>query len=313
MQAMQALYKSAGGAGIVLPFHERSSIILPMNKLSLAKRTQIVSCLVEGNSIRATCRMTGAAKGTVLRLLRDLGMKCELFQEITLRELTCKRVQADEIWSFCYAKQRNVPDAKKGRFGYGDVWTWVGMCADTKLAIGWRVGSRDADTALVFMDMIAGRLRYPVQLTTDGHAAYLDAVDTAFGGEIDYAQLIKHYGQTPEGARRYSPAECTGCTKQEVSGTPDPRHISTSYIERQNLTMRMHMRRFTRLTNAFSKKVSNLMDAVSLHFMFYNFARGHQSLGGKTPAMAAGVADHKWSIAEIVALLDWSAFDAESD
>lgn len=285
-----------------------------MNKLSTARRSHIVACLVEGNSIRATCRMTGAAKGTVLKLLGDLGKKCELFQEVTLRELTCRRVQADEIWSFCYSKQRNIPAEKKGRFGYGDVWTWVGMCADTKLAIGWRVGDRSADTALVFMEMLAERLRYPVQLTTDGNVTYLDAVDTAFGGEIDYAMLIKHYGPSPEDERRYSPPVCTGCTKKKVSGDPDYRHVSTSFVERQNLTMRMSMRRMTRLTNAFSKKVWNLMDAVSLHFMYYNFARGHQTLGGKTPAMAAGVADHKWSIDEIVALLDWDAFgDQESN
>ncbi len=275
-----------------------------MNKLSTAKRAAVVRCLVEGNSIRATVRMTGAAKNTVVKLLVELGEACSKYQDEQLRDLYSERIQADEIWSFCYAKAKNVPDEHRGEFGYGDVWTFVGIDADTKLVPAWLVGPRDAGTATEFMQGLAGRLRNRVQLTTDGHTMYLDAVEDAFGAEVDYAMLQKHYGVPPEAEKRYSPAECIGVSLDVRQGCPNPHHISTSYVERQNLTMRMSMRRFTRLTNAFSKKVENLAAAVSLHFIHYNFCRKHQSLSGQTPAMAAGVADHVWSVEEVVALLD---------
>jgi IS1 family transposase len=273
-----------------------------MNKLSTAKRVQIISALVEGNSIRATCRMTGAAKGTVLKLLKDIGRACEFFSNDALVGLPCKRLQCDEIWTFCHAKQRNVPAEKVGILGYGDVWTWTAICADTKLAVGWLVGRRDEETATQFMSDVASRLANRVQLTTDGHHAYLSAVDTAFGGEVDFAQLIKIYTSDRASEARYSPPKCSGARRQAVSGTPDGAHISMSFVERQNLTMRMGCRRFTRLTNAFSKNVYNLMDAVALHFTYYNFCRVHQTLK-QTPAMAAGVADHVWSLRELVGLL----------
>jgi IS1 family transposase len=274
-----------------------------MNKLPLSKRTQIVAALVEGNSIRSTCRMTGAAKGTVLKLLVDLGHACEIFQRTALVELNCRRIQCDEIWSFCYSKQKNVPEEMKGTEGVGDVWTWTAIDADTKLILSWLVGGRDAGYASEFMEDVAQRLTNRVQLTTDGHKSYLDAVADAFGCYIDYAMLIKQYGKAPEGEVRYSPAACTGIKKVRVSGQPDPEHVSTSYVERQNLTMRMSMRRFTRLTNAFSKKLENHAAAIAPHFMHYNFARVHQTLR-VTPAMEAGISDHPWSLEEIVSLLD---------
>lgn len=272
-----------------------------MNVLSKQKRVQIVSALVEGNSVRATCRMTGVAKGTVLKLLADLGCACREYQDERLRNLSARRVQCDEIWSFCYAKAKNVPDELKGP-GVGDVWTWTAIDADTKLCIAWLVGGRDAGYAIDFISDLRSRLANRVQLTTDGHAAYLSAVDYSFAQDVDYAMLVKVYGRPPEAEVRYSPAECIGCETRVVSGNPDPKHISTSYVERQNLTMRMSMRRFTRLTNAFSKKIENHSHAISLHFMYYNFGRVHSSLR-VTPAMEAGVADHVWSIEEIVDLL----------
>ncbi len=273
-----------------------------MNKMSVKRRTQVIACLVEGNSVRATCRMTGTAKGTVLKLLADLGQACREYQDRVLRELPCKRVQCDEIWSFCYAKGKNVPEDLRGQFGYGDVWTWTAICADTKLVPSWCIGSRDAGTAYVFIHDLASRLGERVQLTTDGHKAYLAAIEDAFGADVDYAMLVKLYGGDPRDEARYSPAACLGCRRDSISGDPDPAHVSTSYAERQNLTMRMSMRRFTRLTNAFSKKVENLEHAVSLHFMHYNFARVHQTLR-VTPAMEAGITDHVWSLEEIVGLL----------
>lgn len=273
-----------------------------MNKLSIQKRAQIISCLVEGVSIRATVRMTGAAKNTVTKLLIDLGNACWEYQDKALRNLSCKRVQVDEIWSFVYAKQRNVPDDLKGQFGYGDVWTWVAICADTKLVPSWFVGSRNAECAQAFIDDLALRLSNRIQLTSDGHKSYLDAVDMGFGGKVDYSQLVKLYGQAPDAEKRYSPPKCVGAEKHPIIGNPDPKHISTSYSERQNLTMRMHMRRFTRLTNAFSKKVENLAAAISLYYMWYNFARIHMTLR-VTPAMEAGVSDHVWSLEEIAGLL----------
>lgn len=279
--------------------------MVSMNRLSNEKRAQVIACLVEGNSIRATVRMTGVAKNTVAKLLVDMGLVCSVFQDRTLRNLPCERVEADEIWSFCYAKERNVPDEKRGEFGYGDVWTWVGMDADTKLVVSYRVGTRGLGEAREFMKDLASRLSRRVQLTTDGHRPYLSAVEDAFEGEIDYAQLVKIYG-TSEPLRagaRYSPGVCLGSQIQPISGSPDLAKISTSYIERQNLTMRMSMRRFTRLTNAFSKKVENLAAAVSLHFAYYNFCRVHKSLS-TTPAVAAGVTDHVWTLNELIGLLE---------
>ncbi|HVN75136.1 MAG TPA: IS1 family transposase [Thermoanaerobaculaceae bacterium] len=275
-----------------------------MNKLSTAKRVRVVAALVEGNSILATVRMTGAAKNTVVKLLAELGEACTRYQDEKLRDLPCKRIQADEIWSFCYAKAKNVPAQHRGEFGFGDVWTFTAIEADTKLVPAWMIGPRDLDTATAFMRDLVARLRHRVQLTTDGLNVYLDAVDDAFGCDVDFAQLQKLYGTAPEAETRYSPAKCIGTSTQVVQGNPKEEHISTSYVERQNLTMRMSMRRFTRLTNGFSKKLTNHMAAVSLYFMHYNFCRKHQTLRGKTPAMAAGVADHVWSIEELVALLD---------
>lgn len=273
-----------------------------MNTLSTATRCQIVSCLVEGNSIRATCRMTGSAKNTVVKLLRDLGAACEAYQRRTLVGLTCKRVQCDEIWSFCYAKEKNLPKHLKGKPGYGDVWTWTALDPDSKLMISWLVGERDGAYATEFMGDVASRLRNRVQLTTDGHKVYFQAVEDAFGSAVDYAMLVKIYGQPRETEHRYSPAECVGCRRVAVMGSPDPAYVSTSYIERSNLTLRMGSRRFTRLTNAFSKKAENLQAAVALHMMHYNFARIHSSLR-VTPAMEAGVSNHVWSIEEIVDLI----------
>lgn len=279
--------------------------MVSMNKLSTEKRAAVVAALVEGNSIRATVRMTGVAKNTVVKLLVDLGTVCSVYQDQVMRDLTCERVQCDEVWAFCYAKQKNVPAEKRGEFGYGDVWTWVAIDSDTKLVPTYHIATRDLREATAFMKDLAKRLRHRVQLTTDGHHPYLLAVDGAFDGKVDYAQLIKIYGndssRKPE--RRYSPAVCLGADARTVSGSPDPTKISTSHVERQNLTMRMSMRRFTRLTNAFSKKIENLAAAVSLHFFHYNFLRVHGSLG-TTPAVAAGVTDHVWTLGELIGLLE---------
>jgi IS1 family transposase len=282
--------------------HARASIIMDMNKLSIERRAQIIACLVEGNSVRATCRLTHSSKDAVLKLVADAGKACLEYQREHLRGLTTKRIQCDEIWSFVYAKAKNVPAEYRGQFGKGDVWTWTAIDADTKLVPCWHVGTRGAQAATTFMRDLASRLANRVQLTTDGHHAYLSAVDDAFDRDIDYAMLVKHYAASQEGETRYSPAVCTGCEKTEVRGRPDPEHISTSYVERQNLNMRMGMRRFTRLTNAFSKKVENHGHAIALFYMYYNFARIHQTLR-VTPAMESGVSDHVWSIEEIAALI----------
>jgi len=275
-----------------------------MNKLTQAKRVQIIAALVEGNSVRATCRMTDVAKGTVLKLVVDLGKACADYQDRTLRNLTCKKIQCDEIWSFCYAKEKNLPDHLKGKLGFGDVWTWTAIDADTKLIAAYLVGGRSGDYAKKFIDDLASRLAHRVQLTTDGHKAYLEAVEGAFGADVDYAMLEKIYAAPPrEGQARYSPADCCGTRKIKVSGNPDMTQVSTSFVERQNLTMRMSIRRMTRLTNGFSKKVENQAHAVALHFMHYNFARIHQTLR-VTPAMESGIADHVWSLGEIADLLD---------
>ena len=277
-----------------------------MRRLDLKTRCQIVAALVEGNSIAAVCRMTGVAKRTVLKLLADIGAACDDYQDRTLRGLSCKRVQCDEIWSFVYAKERNVPERMKDQEGVGSVWTWTASDADTKLMLTWFIGARDAGCANRFMLDVASRIDGRVQLTTDGFKAYKWATSLAFpAGSVDYAQLIKVYAGASDGnpEAKYSPPVCCGARKEPVKGWPDMDHVSTSFVERSNLTMRMAVRRFTRLTNGFSKKIENHSAAVSLHFMFYNFCRKHQSLKGQTPAMAAGVADHVWSIAEVVGLI----------
>ncbi|MCK5126940.1 MAG: DDE-type integrase/transposase/recombinase [candidate division Zixibacteria bacterium] len=274
-----------------------------MRKLSKEKRVRVLAALVEGNSIRSTVRMTGVAKNTVVKLLEDIGKVCIEYQDKKLKNLTCKRIECDEIWSFCYSKQKNVPKDKKGEFGYGDVWTWVAIDSDTKLTLSWLVGLRDADHAKVFMNDIKGRLSNKVQLTTDGLRAYMEAVDEAFGNDIDYAMLVKLYGLEKTEAGKYSPPKCIGARRQSLIGNPKAEHVSTSYIERQNLTMRMSMRRFTRLTNGFSKKIDNLEYAIALHFMYYNFVRIHRTLK-VTPAMEAGVTKRLWNIGDIVELLE---------
>jgi IS1 family transposase len=249
--------------------------------------------------------MTGAAKGTVLRLLQDVGKACIQYQDEHMRNLTCKKIQIDEIWCFIYSKDKNVPKEHKGEFGYGDVWTFIAIDADTKLIPSWLIGMRDAEFAYEFANDLKGRLANRVQLTTDGHKMYAEAVDQAFGSEIDYAIIVKLYGQEVEDDKRYSPAKCVSAEKHIVRGNPDASQVSTSYVERQNLTMRMTMRRFTRLTNAFSKKLEYLEYDVALHFMYYNFARPHKTLSNPyqtTPAMAAGISDHIWTIEEIVKL-----------
>jgi IS1 family transposase len=280
------------------------------NVLSSERRAQVVSCLVEGMSIRATVRVTGVAKNTIVKLLADLGEACAEYQDAKLRNLDCKVIEADEIWSFCYAKQKNVPEEFKGTPGYGDVWTWVAIDADTKLVPAWLVGERTNRDAFEFLSDLRSRLKGRVQLTTDGHRPYLSVVEPLFGADgIDFAMLHKMYGVDTGNEHRYSPAVCTGIEKRVIVGTPDEARISTSYVERQNLTMRMGMRRFTRLTNGFSKKIENLAHAVSLHYMHYNFCRPHATLTkryGKptTPAMAAGVATYPWSVHQLVGLLD---------
>ncbi|MCC6547013.1 DDE-type integrase/transposase/recombinase [Candidatus Sumerlaeota bacterium] len=273
------------------------------NILSTEKRILAVKCLVDGMSIRATARIADISKNTVCKLVADLGAACSLYQSKVFVNLTCKRLQLDEIWSFVGAKEKNASADKKAA-GWGDVWTWTAIDAETKLVPCFMVGERTADCARIFVDDLASRLANRVQITTDGLRAYVEAIDRAFAGDVDYAQLIKVYGvESIEGHRKYSPAKVLGVQLGEASGNPDRKHINTSYVERQNLTMRMGMRRFTRLTNAFSKKVANHAAAIALHFMYYNFARVHQTLR-VSPAMAAGVADKLWDVADIVALLD---------
>jgi IS1 family transposase len=273
-----------------------------MNKLTTAKRVQIVSALVEGNSLRSTARMSDTAFNTVLKLLPEIGKACAKYQDKVLRNLPCKRVQCDEIHSFVYAKQKNLPDKKVGEYGFGDVWTWVAICADSKLVPCWLVGRRDGEYARLFIENLASRLANRVQLTTDGLRAYLEAVEGAFGSEIDYSMLVKLYTGDPQLEGKYSPGECCGTRTAKIIGNPKSADVSTSYVERQNLTMRMCMRRFTRLTNAFSKKIQNHEHAIALHYMHYNFAKIHKTLR-VTPAMAAGISDHVWSLEEIVDLI----------
>jgi IS1 family transposase len=274
-----------------------------MNKLAAADRVRVLAALVEGNSIRATVRMTGVAKNTIVKLLADVGAACSKYHDEHVRNVTAKRIQCDEIWSFVHSKQRNVPADMKGVFGFGDVWTWVAIDADSKLVLSYLVGLRDVGYAVEFMRDVKGRLANRVQLTSDAHKPYLVAVTEAFGDEVDYAQLVKMYGAAPTDPGRYSPPVCIWTKATPRKGDPDKAHISTSFVERQNLTMRMAMRRFTRLTNAFSKKVEKHAHQVALHFMNYNFCRVHQTLR-VTPAMEAGFTDHVWELEEIVALLD---------
>jgi len=276
-----------------------------MNKLSVKQRRQILHMLVEGNSLRATARMADVSRNTVDKLLRDAGSACLEYQDRVLRDLPCKRVQCDEIWSFVYAKQKNVEGALAAPEDAGDVWTWTAIDADTKLVPCWHVGGRDMEAATAFIDDLASRLSNRVQLTTDGHKPYLEAIENAFGNDIDYARLIKIYGDSGlnRNEKRYSPAKFVEAKVNVVSGNPDKADVSTSYVERQNLTMRMGMRRFTRLTNGFSKKVENHMHAISLHYMYYNFCRIHQSLR-VTPAMEVGIADEVYDLDFIVNLID---------
>jgi len=286
----------------MLDAKHKSSHIVGTNKLSTQKRAQILGMLCEGMSLRATSRLADVSINTVTKLLVDVGTSCAAYQDKALRELNCKRVQVDEIWSFTYAKAKNVKTAIAAPEGAGDTWTWTAIDADSKLIVSWLVGGRDAGYAHEFMQDIASRLANRVQLTSDGHTPYLEAVEGAFGADVDFATLTKIYGAAPEGQRRYSPAVCTGAKKRAVTGNPNPDHVNTSFVEGQNLTMRMHMRRFTRLTNGFSKKVENHAHAVALHFMFYNFCRIHKTLR-VTPAMQAGVADHVWTLEDVAELI----------
>ena len=281
---------------------------IPMNKLSSEQRSRILHMLCEGNSIRSIVRMTGVSKNTVSKLLIDAGKACAAYHEANVRDLETTRVEVDEIWSFTYAKQKNVKTAKAAPANSGDTWTWTAIDADSKMIVSYLVGGRDAEYAMWFMDDLRSRLANRVQLTSDGHKSYLEAVEGAFGADVDYAQLIKMYGNAPESFKgRYSPAECTGIRKRKVEGNPDKKLVSTSYVERSNLTMRMHMRRFTRLTNGFSKKIENHAHAVALHMMYYNFVRMHKTLR-MSPAMAAGVSDTLWDMKDIVKLVE----DAEA-
>lgn len=274
-----------------------------MNQLNSAKRAQVVAALVEGCSIRSTVRLTGVAKNTVTKLLIELGAACAEYLDKALVDLPARRVQCDEIWSFVGAKDKNIPAQRKDEDGIGSVWTWVAIDADSKLICSWLVGRRDPGCATQFIQDLAARLASRVQLTTDGLRCYLTAVQDGFGENIDYAMLVKIYGNDVSEEKRYSPAICTGCQKQNKIGDPDPKHVSTSYVERQNLTMRMTMRRFTRLTNAFSKKIENHVASVALYAMHYNFVRIHQTLR-VTPAMAAGLTGRLWSIHDVVGLIE---------
>ena len=280
---------------------------MPMNKLPSEKRAQALQMMAEGISLRAMTRLTGISRTTLIKLLEDAGQAFSEYQDRVLVNLPCKRVQVDEAWAFCYAKQKNVPTAKAAPEGAGDIWTWVGLDADTKLVASFHVGSRDSEAARTFIDDLAPRFASRIQLTSDGHRPYLEAIEGAFGAGIDYAMLVKIYGPAPEGQRRYSPADCVGARKIPVAGNPDPKHVSTSYVERQNLSIRMGNRRMTRLTNAFSKNAENHAHMMAIYFMHYNFVRIHQTLR-ITPAMAAGVTSKLWEMSDMVKMLeDWEA------
>lgn len=283
-----------------------------MNKKTKKEQAQILHMLVEGNSLRATERMireaqpSGCSINTIQKLLLEVGEACAWYQDKHLRNLKCERVQMDEIWSFVYSKQKNTPDELKG--SNGDCWTWTGMCADAKLMVSWRVGGRDADTAQDFVQDIASRMANRIQLTSDAFTKYKDAVESAFGADVDYGQLVKVYGKSSESEKRYSPTNFVATKQKKISGNPDKKHISTSFVERQNLTMRMSMRRFTRLTNGFSKKLDNHVAAISLHFMYYNFCRIHKSLKA-SPAMAANVSETLWNLEDIVTMSEQYHYD----
>jgi IS1 family transposase len=275
-----------------------------MNRMPIEKRAQVLSMMVEGVSIRAITRLTGVSKNTISKLLAEVGQACFEYQDKTLHNLPCKRIQCDEVWSFVGAKKKNVPAQLKGVFGIGDVWTWTALCADTKLIACWMVGTRGAKAAELFLSDLYQRLSHRVQLTTDGHKVYADAVEDTFGIDVDYAMLVKVYGEDDPNRgseRKYSPNEFVSAIKTPKIGNPDMAHVSTSYVERSNLTLRMSLRRFTRLTNGFSKKVENHIHALAIYFMHYNFGRVHQTLR-VTPAMEAGLSDHIWSMEEIAAL-----------
>jgi IS1 family transposase len=278
-----------------------------MKKLDTQTRVRIANCLLEGVGVNATCRMTGAAKNTVLKMLADLGDVCAEYLDTHVRGIKAKRIQCDEIWSFCHSKEKNVPEEHKGEFGYGSVWTWTAIDSESKLMVSYLVGLRDAPSAQAFIDDLAGRIHGVPQITTDGLKLYVDAIADSFGEFVDYAMLVKMYGAGPDpnasASARYSPAECIGCKKDRISGEPDMKHVSTSHVERANLTIRMMNRRFTRLTNAFSKKIENHIHAFSLYAFHYNYVRIHQTLR-VTPAMAAGISDHVWSLEEMVGLLE---------
>ena len=274
-----------------------------MNRLPVAKRVQILSMLCEGSSMRSISRVVDVSINTVTKLLVDAGEVCARFHDEHVRGVKARRVQVDEIWSFTYAKQKNVETAKAAPEGAGDTWTWTGLDADSKLIVSWLVGPRDAGSAYTFVEDIAARLAGRIQLTSDGLRLYLDAVEAAFGADVDYSQLVKLYGATVENETRYSPATCLGCVAKAVTGDPDPKHISTSYVERQNLTMRMSMRRFTRLTNGFSKKIRNHVHMVALYTVFYNWTRIHKTLR-TSPAQAAGLTERLWDMSDIVGLVD---------
>jgi IS1 family transposase len=281
----------------------KSMLTVSVVSSTTERRAQILGMMVEGNSIRAIVRMTGVSKNTIVKLLEDAGAAFSAYQDKEFRDLPCKRIQLDEIWAFSYCKQRNIPFAKNAPEIAGDLWTWVALCADTKLVPSWRVGDRSGDTAIEFVCDLSKRLTHRVQVTSDGHRAYLEAVEAGFGADVDYAQLVKLYGEVPHPAGRYGPAQIQGTKTFCCAGDPDPRHISTSYVERQNLTMRVSMRRFTRLSNGFSKKAENHTHAVAVHFMHYNFVRIHQSLR-ISPAMAAGVSTKLWSLADMVRVIE---------
>lgn len=290
----------------MLDAKHKSSYIVGMNKLPIEKRVQILAMLCEGSSMRSISRVCDVSINTVAKILEDAGSVCMTFHDEKVRKLRCKRVQVDEIWSFCAAKQKNVPTMKAPVDFAGDVWTWTALDADSKLIVSWLVGDRDAVHAEVFMRDVSARIDQRTQVTSDGLRLYVEAVDAAFGGFVDYAQLVKAYGQTSEGQRRYSPPECTGATKVRISGRPKPEHISTSYVERSNLTLRMHNRRFTRLTNAFSKKFHSHVNMVALYTVWYNWIRIHKTLR-TTPAMAANLTTTLMGFEDIVALIDAAA------
>ncbi len=286
-----------------------SSYYRGMNKLPLEKRIQILHMLCEGSSMRAISRVVGASINTVTKLLVDAGTACAAYHDEHVCGVKAKRIQCDEIWAFCYSKQRNVATAKAAPVGAGDVWTWTALATDSKLIVSYLSGGRDSEYAMALMDDLRSRLANRVQLTTDGHKAYLEAVEGAFGDDIDYAMLVKLYGQAPDAEKRYSPAECIGTRKTKITGNPDRDHVSTSYVERQNLTMRMSMRRFTRLTNAHSKKLANHHHAQALYFMYYNFVRMNQAVR-MSPAMAAGIETRLWEMADLARITD--EFQAEA-